>query len=52
MDIGLIENKDWEKPTLVSLSISLTKNEDCTGKIGPGSPDGNLTCTYAGIATS
>lgn len=43
---------DWEKPTLVILSISLTKNDLCTGKIGPASPDGNISCEFQGIATS
>lgn len=46
------ELKEWQKPTMVTLSISLTKEEDCVGKIGPGSPDGNATCLYAGVATS
>lgn len=44
--------KDWEKPILVSLSVSLTKEEDCTAKIEFGSPDGNGNCVYANIATS
>jgi hypothetical protein len=52
INIDCIVCKEWEKPTLVKLSVSLTKEEDCTAKIGPGSPDSNTTCTYAGIATS
>ncbi|MFZ9589920.1 MAG: hypothetical protein ACO28V_09335 [Chitinophagaceae bacterium] len=42
----------WEKPILLVLNIQMTNADDCTAKIGPGSPDGNTTCTYAGIATS
>lgn len=42
----------WEKPILLVLNIQMTSADDCTGKIGPGSPDGNTTCTYEGIATS
>ena len=51
-DIKSGKVKDWEKPTLVILSISLTKNDLCTGKIGPASPDGNNTCEFQGTATS
>ena len=50
-DIDQIKNKDWEKPILVTLSVSFTKEEDCTTKIGNASPDG-LGCVYAGTATS
>jgi hypothetical protein len=47
----LIQIKEWQKPTLVTLSVSFTK-EDCTGKVEFGSPDGNSTCTWANVATS
>lgn len=47
--IGLLK---WEKPVLAVLNIQMTSADDCTAKIGPGSPDGNTSCTYAGIATS
>lgn len=42
----------WEKPVLLVLNIQMTTADDCTAKVGPGSPDGNTTCIYAGIATS
>lgn len=42
----------WEKPVLLVLNVQMTNADDCTSKIGPGSPDGNTTCIYAGIATS
>lgn len=51
-DITLDNVRAWEKPTLVILSISLTKNDPCTGKIGPASPDGNTGCFDEGTATS